>query len=76
MKRMIKALSILLVLCLLTGCASGWGEPEHEPSDNMVIPQVTTSDSVEQDGSFDVPMQFWYDGVIYTEKFQRNMNRW
>ena len=71
MKRMIKALSLLLGLVFLAGCASGWREPEHEPSDNMDIPQVTTSDSEEQNGSFDIPMQFWYNGVIY-----RYANRW
>ena len=43
MKRMIKALSLLLGLVYLTGYASGWGEREHVPSDNMDIPPASVS---------------------------------
>ena len=43
MKRMIKALSLLLGLVFLTGCAAGWGEAEHEPSDNMDTPPASVS---------------------------------
>ena len=65
MKRMIKAVSLLLALVFLTSCAPGWGEPEHEPSDNMDIPVVSAVDMETTDGSVDVPMQFWFESTIY-----------
>ena len=73
MKRMIKALSLLLGLVFLAGCASGWREPEHEPSDNMDIPLVSASTGDAEASIVDYD-QFFQDNPGYYVKAKNGLD--
>ena len=56
MKRGIILISLLLVLTILAGCASGWGELNKKPSDHMDIPIASENKAEESNASMNEPL--------------------